>query len=59
MYTGSVIGGRAEVGEIVCTPSPGMSKLIVSVPGFVFACSIAQRSEPAPLSSVFVTVYTP
>ena len=54
MITGSVIVGRAEVGAIVCTPAPGMAKLIVW-PASRSAFRIAWRSEPIPLSLVLVT----
>src|SRR5258708_705104 len=51
------IAGSAEARVLVCTPPPGMLKLITR--GFVapaFAGVIASRSEPEPgvLSSVFV-----
>ena len=39
----------------MCGPVPGMLKAIVSTPGFR-ASSIACRSDPGPLSFVFVTV---
>ena len=41
----------------MCTPEPLMLKVIVSAPGFAFASRIAWRSDPAPESFVFVTVY--
>ena len=59
MTTGSVIVGRAEAGLIVCTPAPEMSNVIVSRPGLALALRIACRSEPGPLSLVFVTVVPP
>ncbi len=40
---------------MTCGPVPGMAKVIVSRPGCAFAFVIACRSEPAPLSFVFVT----
>src|ERR1041385_1930300 len=43
-------------GMIVCTPLPGMLKVMVSAPGFEFADRIAWRSDPAPLSFVLMTV---
>src|SRR5436190_20592242 len=55
MITGSVIDGRDVVGLMMCTPLPGMLKLIVSVPGVLLAQLMASRSEPAPVSLVFTT----
>jgi hypothetical protein len=40
---------------IVCVPVPGMLNSIPSRPGLPFASRIACRSDPAPLSFVFVT----
>jgi hypothetical protein len=51
-----VIEGRKDVGLIVFTPPPGMLKVIVSRPGLAFASVMAWRSDPGPLSLVFVTV---
>ena len=51
-----MIAGRADVGDIVFTPLPGILKLIVSVPAAALASSIACRKLPAPLSLVLVTV---
>ena len=49
MTTGSVIVGRAEAGVIVCTPEPGMAKLIVSEPGLRVGIQdrLAKRADPA------------
>jgi hypothetical protein len=55
IITGSVMASKAVAGCIVCGPAPGISKSIVSKPGFVFAWLIASRSEPAPESLVLVT----
>src|SRR5687768_17409117 len=56
ILTVSVIAGSSDAGEIVCGPSPGISKAIVSgVPVLAFAFRIACRSDPAPLSFVLVT----
>src|SRR5689334_2558878 len=57
IVTGLVIAGSWVAGVIVWTPAAGMSKSIVSAPGFAFASRIAWRREPAPESLVFVTVY--
>src|SRR5437879_2627832 len=57
MVTGSLIAGKVEVGLIVWTPAPGMTKTIVSsTPALAWAARIACRSVPAPLSLVFSTV---
>ena len=56
MVIGVAMIGSSESGVIVCTPAPGMAKAIVSGPGLALASSIAWRSEPGPVSSVFVTV---
>ncbi len=62
MITGLVIVGSAAVGAIVCTPAPGIVKVIVSRPTVLLASMIAFLSEPAvgfilsPLSAVVVTV---
>src|SRR5947209_6325897 len=45
MMTGSVIVGSADVGLIVCTPVPGMRKVMVSAPGLLLANVMASRSE--------------
>src|SRR5262249_11880633 len=43
--------GRADCGEIVCTPEPGVLKSIVFTwPVSALELRIACRSEPAPLS---------
>ena len=55
IITGSVIKGSADSGVIVCTPAPGMLKMIVFKPAQLFTSSIACRSDPAPLSAVVVT----
>jgi hypothetical protein len=52
---GSVTVGSGLSGVIVCTPEP-ILKLIVSKPGVALASRIACRSDPVPLSFVFVTV---
>ena len=52
----SVIAGSVVRGVIVWTPLPGMSNAIVSAPPLALASRIACRSDPAPLSSVVVTV---
>src|SRR5581483_2755278 len=58
MLTGSVISGRALVGKIVNGAEPGSANRIVSLtPTLAFALRSACRSEPAPLSFVFVTLY--
>jgi hypothetical protein len=57
MMTGDVIVGRPDGTSMVCTPLPGMLKVIVSVPAAVLASVMAWRSDPAPLSAVLVTVY--
>src|SRR5262245_44134778 len=64
--TGSVIVGSAVAGVIVCTPLPGIANEIGSgstpatpsrsILGSALAQRIAARSEPRPLSSVFVTI---
>src|SRR6266478_3081330 len=65
MNAGVVITGRAEAGLMVCKPPPGMANVIDSGSGmlspvrYTFASrsvwAIACRSEPGPLSLVFVT----
>src|SRR6187551_3925591 len=50
------IVGRSVAGKIVCTPPPGMLNSIVCGPATAFAAVIACRNEPAPESSVLVTV---
>ena len=57
MVAGCAIFGRAESGLIVRTPPPGMLNAIVPPP-MLLASVIACRSEPPPLSFVFVTVKT-
>src|SRR5262245_15297543 len=56
MVTVSVIAGSVDVGLIVWTPAPGIWKSIKSAPGAALAPRIAWRREPAPLSSVLITV---
>ena len=56
IVTGSVISGRADAGEMVWTPAPGIANTMMSAPGFALASRIAWRSDPAPLSAVLVTV---
>ena len=52
----STMVGRFDCSDIVCTPVPGIWKVIVSAaPAFVLASTIACRSDPGPLSFVFVT----
>jgi hypothetical protein len=58
MITGSVIVGRADRGLMVGKPAPPMLKAIVFRPGLALESRIAWRSEPGPLSAVFVTVKT-
>src|SRR5215203_2403799 len=58
MFTGSGVKGRGESGEMVCTPVPGMSKVILSTTeGLLLALvsRMACLSEPAPESLVLVT----
>src|SRR5262245_32704814 len=55
MVTGSVRGGSPPAGLMVCTPAPGMLKVMVSASPLALASRIACRKEPAPLSLVFVT----
>src|SRR3989339_1266711 len=55
MITVSVMVGKADAGWIVCGPVPGMSKMILSVPGLALASSKAWRNEPGPELSVLVT----
>src|SRR5437016_2320455 len=57
MITDCVMIGRAESGLMVCTPEPGILNAIVPPP-MLLASRIACRSEPVPLSLVFVTVKT-
>jgi hypothetical protein len=54
--TGRMIAGKAEVGAIVCTPPSPMLKAMLFWSGVVFESRIACRSDPAPLSSVLVTM---
>ena len=53
--TGSLTVGNAAAGVIVCGPAPGMLNVMLSTPAALFALRIACRSEPGPLSFVFVT----
>src|SRR6266404_1890806 len=57
MVTVWVIVGRTVIGLIVCTPPPGMLKLIVPPP-ILLASRIAWRNDPPPVSLVFMTVKT-
>ena len=56
IVTGLVITGSAVAGTIVWTPEPTMLKAIVSAPAAALASRIAWRSDPAPASSMLVTV---
>ena len=56
MITGCVIAGSPEERKIVWTPLPGMLNSMTSSPKFAFASRIAWRSDPAPESSVLMTV---
>src|SRR5579883_2181793 len=58
MTTESVMVGKGERGWIVCASAPGMSKMIVSRPGWALASRIACRSDPSPPSAVLITAYT-
>src|SRR5579859_4919659 len=53
--TGFVIAGRAEASVMVCTPPPGILKVIEVKAGLALTSRIACRSEPAPESFVLVT----
>ena len=56
IVSSSVMVGKVLVGWIVHTPPhPEISNWIVSGPGLAFACSMAQRKEPVPLSAMLVT----
>jgi hypothetical protein len=55
MNTGLVIKGSGDRSAIVCTPPPGMLKVIASKPGVVLAHPMAERSEPMPESALLVT----
>ena len=56
MTTGWLMSPSWDCSVIVGTPAPGMLKTIVSrSPLSAFDAAIAFRSEPGPLSSVFVT----
>src|SRR2546430_16521983 len=50
------MAGRSEAGVMSFAPPLPMENVIVSAPGAVLASRMAWRSEPAPLSLVFVTV---
>ena len=56
MVTGPVTVGNCDAGAMVCTSVPAMLKFMVSAPVVLLASRIACLSEPAPLSSVLVTV---
>ena len=58
IVTGEVIIGKGDNRLIVRAPEP-MLKLMVSVPGFVLALTMACRKGPAPLSLVLVTTVDP
>src|ERR1043165_6894781 len=53
--TGSVMAGKAEAGEMVNGPEPGIWKTMVSRPLVALASRMAWRKEPLPLSLVVVT----
>ena len=54
---GGVRAGRALARLMVCEPAPGILKMTLSALVVALAFRIACRSEPAPLSAVFVTTY--
>src|ERR1017187_10418614 len=41
--------------EMVCTPAPGMLKVMTSAPGLLLALAMAWLNEPAPELAVLVT----
>ena len=61
MVTGSLIAGSAAVSWMVCTPGPGIAKVMLSAPAAAFAAVIASRRlhvpshVPSPGSFVVVT----
>ncbi len=59
IVTESVTEGNADSGEMVCTPEPAMSNVMVSAtPADAFDAKIAARRVPAPESPVLVTGIT-
>src|SRR4051794_38995840 len=56
IVVGPVTAGSGVAGLIVWVPNPGIAKVIVSAPAALFALVIAARRDPAPVSSVLVTV---
>ena len=58
IVTGPLIGGSAEAGLITCGAGPSNAISMRKRPGEVLLRSIAQRSEPSPLSSARVTCNT-
>ena len=56
IVTGCVSVGSAESRSMVCTPLPGMLKLMAFGPLAAFELMIAWRRLPAPLSLMLVTV---
>jgi hypothetical protein len=56
IVSGSVMAGNGEPTKRNWMPVPGILKFIVSGPEIAFASVIACRSDPGPMSSVFVTV---
>jgi hypothetical protein len=55
MITGRVTGGSGDANVIVCALIP-IAKWMTSVTESVFACMIASRNVPAPLSLWLVTM---
>ena len=55
MVTASTIMGKADRGRIVWTPASPILKTMRSMPGVLFACSIAHLNDPSPLSLVLLT----
>ena len=56
MMTGSAKVGNGVAGVIVCTPDPGMLKLMRLIPEVALDVCIAHRSEPSPVSLTVVIV---
>src|SRR4051812_10082071 len=56
MVAGSSISGKADKGRMMNGPAPGMANDMAFGPGLALAVRIARRSDPGPLSSVFVTI---
>ena len=48
MVTASAIAGSADVSWMVCTPGPGMAKVMLSAPAAAFAAVIASRRLHVP-----------